>query len=518
MPSDPHLDLPSDLTDVSAVMVNGDGFARPETTNAGIREVAARGAAWTVAGYAARQVFRFGFNLLLTRLVAPEVFGIMAIINVLIQSLHMFSDLGISQCVIHHERGDDPPFLNTAWTLQVFRGLGLWLLAGLFAWPAAWFYEQPALAWLIPLAAITAALDGFYSTSVFTLNRRMIRSRLVLLELVPYLIVMSVATVAIFGVARLHPGGADDPAVQDTQVLVLVIGQVAIVGIQVIASYWLLRGRHHHFTLDPRAARELIHFGGWIFICTAAGFLAMQADQLVIGKKSFETLGVYRVASQLAAMPAQFVAALCAQLVFPLYSRLFRDGASTETGVAGIHRTLGVLAGWLVTGLIVAGPTFIECLYRGKYQDASAYVQILAGAAWFTMLQSTGEAVLLARGQSKLMALAQVLKLIALAPLMYYGYHWHGVIGLVVGYGIAEVLRYIVIALAVRTLGQSLAWGDLGLTLLVAMTAGGLMLLGPTLWGHAGPWTRLVAEALAVTAVWGIIFLVLQRGGRVGLG
>src|SRR5436190_1848777 len=70
--------------------------------------IAIRGAAWTVFGFAAKFVLRFGFNLLLTRLVAPRVFGVMALVFLLVQSLHMFSDLGLLQCVVHHRRGDDP--------------------------------------------------------------------------------------------------------------------------------------------------------------------------------------------------------------------------------------------------------------------------------------------------------------------------------------------------------------------------------------------------------------------------
>jgi hypothetical protein len=89
---------------------------------------------------------------------------------------------------------------------------------------------------------------------------------------------------------------------------------------------------------------------------------------------------------------------------------------------------------------------------------------------------------------------------------------------LVVGYGVAEALRYLVIAAAVRSLGQRLAWGDIGLTLLVAATGGGLLWFGPRMWGGAGPWVRLVAEAGAVTVVWGIAFAALRRRGRMGLG
>lgn len=519
-PIDPPLDVPA--PPAAAAMLAVDAAPPPPEVNGqagGVRRAAARGAAWTVVGFAIRLVLRFGFNLLLTRLVAPKVFGVMALINLLIYSLHMFSDLGISQCVTHHDRGDDPKFLNTAWTLQIVRGLVLWMLSAALAGPAAWFYGEPALAWLVPLAGTTAILDGVHSTAILTLNRRLIRGRLVLWDLIPYATVTAAAVAAIAGVARRHPGGQDDPGVQHTQVVVLVWAQVAVVALQEAASYWLLRGRRHRLRLDPTAARDLLHFGGWVFVSTAAGFLAAQADQLVIGKvASLAELGVYRVASQLAALPAQFIAALCAQLVFPLYSRLVRYGRAGGPGIAGVHRTLGVLAGWLVTGLLVAGPTFVECLYRGRYQEAGAYVQLLAAAVWFTMLQSTGEAVLLARGQARLMALGQVLKLGALVPLMAVGYERAGLTGLVVGYATAEALRYVVIALAVRSLGQPLVWGDLGLTAVVAATAGGLLWAGPAAWGEAPAWVRLASQALAVTAVWAAVFGALYRRGRVGLG
>jgi O-antigen/teichoic acid export membrane protein len=510
--SDPLLDRPADG---AAVALNGDGPLPAIGGTPTVRQVAARGAAWTVLGYASLLILRFGFNLLLTRLVAPKVFGVMAIINLLIQSLHMFSDLGISQCVTRHERGDDPHFLNTAWTVQVFRGLGLWLVSVALAGPAAWFYEEPALAWLIPIAATAAIMDGLQSTAIFTLNRRLSRGRLVLLELMPYAAAMVVAIGAIAAVAHRHPGGIDDLGVQHAQVLILVGANVAIFAIRAAVSYRLIRGRRHKFGLEPTAARELLHFGGWVFVSTACGFLATQADQLVIGKFSLETLGVYRVASQLAVLPAQFVAALCAQLVFPLYSRMFRDDSGA--GVAGIHRTLGLLAGWLVCGLLVAGPTFIECLYRDKYQNAAGYIRLLAAAAWFTMLQSTGEAVLLAHGKARLMAVGQVIKLIALVPLMALGYWWGDLIGLVIGYGLAEVVRYVAIAMAVRSLGQPLALDDLWLTSLIAATAAGVIWLGPATWGGAPPWARLGLEALSVTCIWAAVLGTLWRRGRLGI-
>ena len=133
----------------------------------------------------------------------------------------------------------------------------------------------------------------------------------------------------------------------------------------------------------------------------------------------------------------------------------------------------------------------LDTRHKWRMMLLIALAELLAMAVWFTMLQSTGEAVLLARGQARLMALGQVLKLAALVPLMTFGYDRAGLTGLVIGYATAEALRYVVIALAVRSLGHPLLWGDLGLTAVVAATAGGLLWLEPLVWGAAPPWVQV---------------------------
>ncbi|MFM6402608.1 oligosaccharide flippase family protein, partial [Planktothrix sp.] len=100
---------------------------------------AIQGTIWTLFGYGGSQVLRFGGNLILTRLLVPELFGLMALVNTFITGLNLFSDVGIRPSIIRSQRGDDPEFLNTAWTIQVFRGLGLWIICLLITVPLAKF-------------------------------------------------------------------------------------------------------------------------------------------------------------------------------------------------------------------------------------------------------------------------------------------------------------------------------------------------------------------------------------------
>src|SRR4051794_7528978 len=101
---------------------------------------------WTTFGYGAVQAIRLVNNVVLARLLSPPIFGLMALVNTIRTGVELLSDLGISQNIISNPRGADPTFYNTAWTLQVLRGLLLATLCMLMAVPAARFFRQPELA------------------------------------------------------------------------------------------------------------------------------------------------------------------------------------------------------------------------------------------------------------------------------------------------------------------------------------------------------------------------------------
>ena len=79
---------------------------------------ALRGSAFTAGSYALTQVMRLGSNLILTRLLAPDAFGVMALVSVVLVGMVMFSDVGVSASIAQNKRGDDPDFLNTAFTIH----------------------------------------------------------------------------------------------------------------------------------------------------------------------------------------------------------------------------------------------------------------------------------------------------------------------------------------------------------------------------------------------------------------
>jgi len=72
----------------------------------GLGELASKasaGAVWTVVGQGGDQVIRLASNLILTRLLLTEHFGLMALVNVFLVGLWLFSDIGIGPALIQNK-------------------------------------------------------------------------------------------------------------------------------------------------------------------------------------------------------------------------------------------------------------------------------------------------------------------------------------------------------------------------------------------------------------------------------
>src|SRR6266446_6611678 len=132
-----------------------------------------KGGVWTTAAYGVGQMLRLATNVILARLLAPELFGIMLIVNSLRMGITLISDFGIGQNIIYNKNSNRPDFYNTAWTLEIIRNVVLWLVCLAATPPLAYFYQSPILVWVLPLSAMTLVVTGFSSTSQYLLQKRM---------------------------------------------------------------------------------------------------------------------------------------------------------------------------------------------------------------------------------------------------------------------------------------------------------------------------------------------------------
>ncbi|HEY8706669.1 MAG TPA: oligosaccharide flippase family protein, partial [Burkholderiaceae bacterium] len=264
----------------------------------------------TATGYAANQVLRFASNLILTRLLFPEAFGIMAIMQTVVVGVTMLSDVGVAQSVVRHARGAEPSFLNTAWTIQIAKGalmaIALWAASG----PVARAYHQPMLEGMMPWAALAALVGGFASTKVALANRNVETLHITLVNFGA----LATGIVATMLFAWHNPTP-----------YALVWGNLCATIASVVASHAFLHGPSNRLAWDRAVALSILSFGGWVMLSSAVGYMTGEGNKLVVASLiDIRLLGLFGLASTLSVAISQAVGRMSSQVLFGAYSELFR--------------------------------------------------------------------------------------------------------------------------------------------------------------------------------------------------
>ena len=80
---------------------------------------------WITVSHVVTSALRLLNNVVLARLLAPSLLGMFPIVNLVRTGIELLTDVGIGQNIVSNKNGHDPDFYDTAWTIQVFRGLVL---------------------------------------------------------------------------------------------------------------------------------------------------------------------------------------------------------------------------------------------------------------------------------------------------------------------------------------------------------------------------------------------------------
>jgi O-antigen/teichoic acid export membrane protein len=401
--------------------------------NGGILSRAARGSVWTAMSFVTAQGIRLAANLILTRLLFPEAFGIMALVTVLLVGLMLFSDMGVGPAIMQSKRGDDPDFLNTAWTVQIVRGGILWLAACALAYPAAVFYNQPLIAQILPLASLSLLFAGFEPTRVDTANRHLLLGRLTILDLCATFTGIVVMLVL---------------AAMTRSVWALAFGGVVTAALRLALLTLLMPGQRNRLRWEKAAGSELLNFGFWIFLSSVCGFLVSQGDRAILGRYlSIEGLGIYNIGAFLAMFPIMLGATVTARVLIPIY-REHPEGAD-----AAAHARL-VRLRFYVTGALIAclsllslgGPWIVDLLYDDRYASAGGVMVAISAVQMISVVFLTYDQAALARGDSRGFFKVSLAKATLQTLGFLIGAHYFGLAGAMLGQAIGILLYFPVIA------------------------------------------------------------------------
>ena len=331
--------------------------------------------AWSVLGLGFGNVLRLGSNLVMTRLLAPEAFGLMAMVITLHVLLMQLTDIGIHVSVVRSERGEEPRWLRVAWTVQILRALviagGVVVCAGLLALLAPHLaaegtvYADPDLPAMIAVSALIVVMQGLAPTTLFLAQRRMRLARLTAMDLGA----QAVGIAAMIGFAWIEPSA-----------WALLWGTLVGGLARLVAAHLAFPQPRMAPVWDKAIAHELWTFGRWMIGSSLAGYVAANADKLILaGLMPKQSFGFYVIAAMWIQVGADVVTRLTSDVALPALSEARR------TGEAELARTLA-RARLVFEAICAAG--FLFFFFLGAWLIALLYPPVYAVAGGYTALLS----------------------------------------------------------------------------------------------------------------------------------
>jgi len=363
----------------------------------------------------------------------------MAIVFVLMTGLALFSDVGIGQSIVQNPRGEQPEFLDTAWTVQIVRGIAIWCvaLAVAMALPGivhqGWFradsvYADSRLPAVLSIYAFNAVLQGLETTRVALARRHLQLGVTTRIELVSQIAALAVMLAS----AWLY-----------RSIWALVLGGLVSGVVRCWAGHAWLPGRRNRLKWDQDSALEILQFGKWIILLSIIGFFVLNGDRLLLGGlASVAELGVYSIAYLMVGAASALFSSMASGVVFPAISEVVRQRPADLVHVYYRFQSLADVFLFFSAGMfLAAGPALVDLLYDHRYIAVGSMLALLAqGLAGMRYL--IVDQCCLAMGELKLLIVSNGLRLMTLIAGVPIGYRMAGVDGALIAIVLSQFANW----------------------------------------------------------------------------
>ncbi len=395
-----------------------------------LRQRAFHAGGWTLIGHFASLMLRMVGSLILTRIFAPDTFGILAIVGANTSVIGMLTDIGLRQAIIQSSNGGDLTFLNTAWTLQIVRGVLIWGLSSLFALGLYFagearllslgsVYGQRNLPVFMVVSSFSAVILGFQSMKAITASRELDLKRVTSIEILSQL--FGLIFVILLGWA--------------TRSIWIYIGSLLLTpAAAVLLSRFWLPGPRDWFAWNRKALGDLKHFGKWVFISSSLGAAAANGDRLLLaGWVSPAVLGYYSLASNLATVGVAVAGRIFANVAMPALSEVRRSRPEDFSRLLFRMRWISDPIMLFTAGFLFAtGTAIIALLYDPRYAAAGPMLKWLSFGLVFVRYDLAFTAYM-ALGRPNYITVISFTKLISLFVLVPVLFYLFGLEGAVLG-------------------------------------------------------------------------------------
>ena len=403
------------------------------------------GILWTAWGRVAQITLQTAVLAVLARLLTPGDFGVVSAALVVIGFSAIASQIGLGPALVQR-RELEQRHIDAAFVASVALGLLLGAVVWLGAPFAAIFFHADSVRPVLRVLAVTFVIQGLGLVSESLLRREM-RFR--------WLANRDLATYAVG-----YGGIGITLAMLGWGPWALVAAQLSQVTLRTGLLLALHRPHLRRFG-DWDAFKELMYFGGGFTMAKIANYVALQGDNLVVGRTlGPAALGFYGRAYQLMTAPAHGIGLVLDNVLFPAMAKVQDDQKrltlSYRRGITLI--ALVVLPPSVI--IVVVAPEIVHVLLGTRWMSTVAPFQVLAAGMLFRTSYKMSDSLARSTGAVYRRAARQAWYAALVLGGAWIGQHW-GILGVAWGVLFAVTANFLAMAqlsMSVTGMGWSAFW------------------------------------------------------------
>jgi len=318
-------------------------------------------------------------------------------------SLDQFTKAGVEEALIQKKKVIEQ-YLDVGWTINIVRGLVVFVLVYLLAPHAAHFFRDEQAEPVIKAISLILILHAFYNIGIVHLRKDLSFKKLFFYRfsgnLADFIVAVSVALVL-------------------KNVWALICGLLVGHYTRLVVSY-LIHPYRPTLKLDCTVVREIFRFSGWITGIGIIGFIIARGDDAVVGRVLGATsLGFYYLAFLISSLPSSEIRLLVSRVTLPAYVKISDDVKRLKESYLRVLQMTVFVAIPAGIGLFILAPEFTLIILGQKWKPIITPLQILAIAGILTSFVSTGSSLFYACDRPKIEFQIQSMRLIVLACIIY---------------------------------------------------------------------------------------------------
>lgn len=309
----------------------------------------------------------------LARLLTPGDFGLMALVAAVIAFAQIFSDMGISNAIIHHQKISQESLSSLYW-INVLASVVLMLLLILLSPFVAEWYHEPRMQPILMLVSSTFLIAALGQQLRVMAEKNLRFQQLAIIELSSSLVGFLVAVSVAFS------GGG---------VYALVAGMLASAFVAT-ALYWkvLAEGWRPMWRLRINEIREFLGFGAYMVGFSLTNTVNMQADVLIGGRVlGVGSLGAYSLPKDLSLRLAMIINPIVTRVGLPVMAQAQGNKALLKSVYLKTLLMTASVNFPLYFMIAIFAPEIVSVVFGSQWQESVPLLRILA---FWGMVRSIG--------------------------------------------------------------------------------------------------------------------------------